>query len=161
MKELEGLLAEQPFFKGMDPHWIAFLAGCAANVRFDAGSYILREGAEADRFLLIRYGRVALETHVPQRGAVTIATIGKDDVVGWSWLFPPYRWTFDARALELVRAVAFDAACIRRKCEEDPAFGFVMMMRLVPVIISRLQATRLQLLDVYGSAGGRRAGRSA
>jgi len=161
VKEIEELLAEQPFFKGMDPRWIAFFAGCAGNVRFDAGEYIFREGGEANRFLLIRHGRVALETHVPQRGPVTIYTIGKDDVVGWSWLFPPYRWTFDARALELVRAIGFDAACVRKKCEEDPALGYVLLMRLVPVISSRLQATRLQLLDVYGTARGPRAGASA
>jgi CRP/FNR family cyclic AMP-dependent transcriptional regulator len=161
VKDLETLLAEQPFFAAMDPRWITFFAGCARNVRFDAGEYIFREGDEADRFLLVRHGRVAVEAHVPQRGAVTIYTIGKDDVVGWSWLFPPYRWNFDARAIELVRAVAFDAACIRRKCEADPAFGYAMLMRLVPVIISRLQATRLQLLDVYGLSGGRSAGVSA
>lgn len=161
MRDLEALLAEQPFFKGMDARWIAFFAGCAGNVRVDAGDYLFREGGDADRFLLIRHGRVALETHVPQRGAVTIYTIGKDDVVGWSWLFPPYRWTFDARAIELVRAVAFDAACIRRKCDDDPAFGYAMLMRLVPVIVSRLQATRLQLLDVYGMSGAPRAGASA
>ncbi|MDR5684310.1 MAG: cyclic nucleotide-binding domain-containing protein [Armatimonadota bacterium] len=157
MEDLEALLARQPFFRGMDPRWIAFLAGCARNVRFNAGEYLFHEGDEAIRFLLIRHGRVALETHVPGHGPVTIQTIGADDVVGWSWLFPPYRWIFDARAVELVRAVEFEAACIRQKCDQDPAFGYVMLMRLVPVIVSRLQATRLQLLDVYGVVAGRHA----
>ncbi len=161
MKTLEVLLAEHPFFGGMTPAHLQLFAGCASNVRFDAGAYIFREGGEADRFLLLRHGRVAVEAFVPQRGSVTIETLGEGDVVGWSWMFPPYRWVFDVKALELVRAIAFDAVCIRQKSETDPALGYALMKRLVPTIISRLQATRLRILDVYGNAGGSRGRSSA
>lgn len=159
MKSIEMLLAEHPFFRGMAPAHLQLFAGCASNVRFDAGSYIFREGGEADRFLLLRHGRVAVEAFVPQRGPVTIQTLGEGEVVGWSWMFPPYRWAFDVKALELVRAIAFDAVCIRQKSETDPALGYALMKRLAPLIISRLQATRLQILDIYGDAGGARARR--
>ena len=100
----------------------------------------------------MRHGRVVLETFVPGRGALTIETLEEGDLLGWSWLFPPYRWHFDARALDLVRAVAFDGACLRGKIDDDHALGYELLDRFSPVMLERLQATRLQLLDVYGSA---------
>ena len=99
---------------------LELIAGCGQNTGFEAGEYLFREGDQADTFYLVRHGRVQLETFVPGRGAVTIQTVDEGDVVGWSWLFPPYRWHFDARALDLVRAVAFDGACLRGKCDERP-----------------------------------------
>ncbi len=154
MKTLEELLAEHPFFRGMRTEYLRLFAGCASNVRFAEGAYLFREGEPADRFFLIRHGRVALELQSPQ-GVAVIQTLSDGDVVGWSWMVPPYRWAFDARALGLVRAVSFDAACLRRKAEEDPALGYELLKRLVPVIVERLQATRLQLLDLYGEPKGR------
>jgi CRP/FNR family cyclic AMP-dependent transcriptional regulator len=148
---LEPLLAEHPFLRGLEPRYLALLVGCAANVRFEAGDYIFREGEEADRFYIIRHGKVALELFTPERGALTIQTLGAGDVLGWSWLFPPYRWRFEARALELTRAIALDGACLRRKCDEDHSLGYELVKRFAHVIVERLQATRLQLLDVYGA----------
>ncbi len=150
MRTLESLLAEHPFFKGLDPRYLELLAGCASNVRFNAGEFIFREGGEANQFYLIRHGKVALEVFVPERGPVTIQTIDAGDVLGWSWLFPPYRWHFDARAVELTRAIAFDGQCLRTKCDEDHDLGYELMKRFARIITERLQATRLQLLDVYG-----------
>jgi CRP-like cAMP-binding protein len=97
---------------------------------------------------------VALETFVPTRGAVTIETLDPGEVVGWSWLFPPHRWHFDARALSLVRATIFDGACLRGKCEADPQLGYDLMSRFAQVVVERLQQTRQRLLDVYGHDGG-------
>ena len=114
---------------------------------------LFRDGDEANTFYVLRHGAVALETFVPARGPVTIETLETGEVLGWSWLFPPYRWHFDARALSLVRATAFDGACLRGKCEADPALGYELMSRFAQVAIERLQWTRLRLLDVYGYAG--------
>ena len=150
MKSLEELLAEHPFFRGMKEEHIRLFVGCASNVRFDAGAFLFREGESADRFFLLRHGRVALEVQIPGRGSAVIQTLGEGDVVGWSWVVPPYRWTFDGRAVELVRAWSFDAVCIRTKAEQDPSLGYELLKRLLPVVVERLQATRLQLLDVYG-----------
>jgi len=99
---------------------------------------------------VLRHGGVALETFVPARGAVVIETIEAGEVVGWSWLFPPYQWHFDARAVSLVRATSFDGVCLRGKCETDPQLGYDLMSRFAQVMIRRLQWTRLRLLDVYG-----------
>ena len=150
MRTIETLLGDVPIFRDMPPEALDLLSGCASNVRFADGEMLFREGDDADAFYVIRHGRVALETFVPARGPVTIETIDPGEVVGWSWLFAPYRWHFDARALGLVRATQFDAACLRAKCEQDPAFGYDLILRFTQVLIERLQWTRLRLLDVYG-----------
>jgi CRP-like cAMP-binding protein len=152
MKSIDSLVAGTPIFSGLRPAHIELIAGCGRNTGFEAGRHLFREGDQADTFYLVRRGRVLLETFVPGRGAVTIQTVDEDDVVGWSWLFPPYRWHYDARALDAVRAVAFDGACLRGKCAGDHAFGYELLSRFSAVMLERLEATRFQLLDVYGSA---------
>ncbi|HUZ71990.1 MAG TPA: cyclic nucleotide-binding domain-containing protein [Stellaceae bacterium] len=148
---LESIVREHPFFAGLEERFGTLVSGCAKNVRFEAGQYLLHEGEPADQFFLLRHGRVALQIASPGRGAVTFQTVGEGEIVGVSWLIPPYRWTYDAKALELVRAIAMDAACLRQKCEADHDLGYDMMKRFMPVLIQRLQATRIQILDVYGA----------
>ena len=152
METIDAVLRDVPLFEGLRPDEIELIAGCGANVRFKEDELLFRDGEEANTFFVLRHGNVALETFVPARGPVTIETIEAGDVVGWSWLFPPYRWHFDARALSAVRATVFDAACLREKCDGDPALGYALMGRFAQVLIDRLQWTRLRLLDVYGNA---------
>jgi CRP/FNR family cyclic AMP-dependent transcriptional regulator len=154
MRTLDLVLRDVPLFEGLTNANRALIAGCAGNVRFLEGQTLFREGDPANTFLLIRHGSIAIETFVPARGGITIETIEPGEVVGWSWLFPPYRWHFDARALSTVRATAFDGACLRGKCDEDPELGYQLMSRFTQVLMERLQWTRLRLLDVYGD--GRR-----
>ena len=149
MENLEGILAEHPFFAGLEPRHLQLLVGCASNVRFDAGQTIFREGEQANMFFLIRHGRVALDIYAAERGAITIDTLDEGDVLGWSWLVPPYHWQFDARAVELTRAIALDGKCLREKSEKDHDLGYELLMRFVQIIEQRLQATRLQLLNLY------------
>lgn len=152
MKGIEATVKEHPFFRGLDPGFCDLVCGCARNVRFDAGEYLFHEGGSADTLYLIRHGRVALEIAVPAGPPLRFQTLGEGDLVGVSWLVPPYRWAYDAHALELTRAIAMDADCLRGKCESDHDLGYEVMRRLMPVLISRLQATRMQVLDVYGAA---------
>jgi CRP/FNR family cyclic AMP-dependent transcriptional regulator len=154
-RPLESLLVDVPFFEGLAQSEIELLAGCAKNVRFTAGEQLFREGDPADSFFVVRHGAVALETFVLGRGAVMIETVEAGEVIGWSWLFAPYRWHFDARALGVVRATAFDGTCLRQKCEADPVLGYALMARFAQVLIERLQWTRLRLLDVYGNDSAR------
>jgi CRP-like cAMP-binding protein len=151
METLEPLLADHSFFRDLPPDYIRLLAGCAKNVRFEAGQAIFREGEDADQFYLIRDGRVALEVFTPDRGSASILTLGPGDALGWSWLIPPYKWRFDARAIETTLAFALDGKCLRGKCEEDPRLGYELLKRIAEVIVERLHATRLQMLDVYGA----------
>jgi len=149
MENLERILAEHPFFAGLEPAYLQLLVGCASNVRFDAGQTIFREGEEANQFFLIRHGKVALDIYAAERGSITIETLDEGDILGWSWLVPPYFWQFDARAVELTRAVALDGKCLRKKSEEDHDLAYELLKRFVHIIEQRLQATRLQLLNVY------------
>ena len=155
MDTLEPLLRDHEFFQGLDPEYIRLLAGCATNIRFGDGEFLLREDDAADRFFLIRHGLVSIEIASPVAGSIVVQTLGPHDVVGFSWLFEPYRWRFDARALEPTTALALDGACLRGKCDDDPRLGYDLMRRFAAVVLTRLQATRLQLLDVYGHAGTR------
>jgi CRP-like cAMP-binding protein len=121
-----------------------------SNVVFQPGDFVFREGQAADRFYVVREGRVAVEVFVPNKGPVTIETVEGGEVLGWSWLFPPYRAHFDARALNAVRALAIDGTCLRTKLEKDPARGYELTKRFTALVVARLEATRMQLLDLYG-----------
>jgi CRP/FNR family transcriptional regulator, cyclic AMP receptor protein len=145
---VEELVGSVPLLARLDPETLALVAGCSSMCRFATDQLLAREGAPADRFYALREGRVALEVAAPTR-TVTIETLGPGEVCGWSWLFAPHRWQFDVRALEPVRALAFDAACLRGKIERDDALGYALMRRFAPVMLERLQATRLRLVDVY------------
>ena len=150
MEGLDHILAQHPFFAGFCAEHSRLVAGCARNHRYDAGEYLFREGGAADEFFLIRHGQVALEIAAPGRTPIVIATLGEGEITGASWLIPPYRWMSDARATTLTRAIGVDAACLREKCEADHDLGYEMMKRFLPILVQRLHATRLQLLDVYG-----------
>ena len=149
MKSLDSILRELPFFAGLDEEHVRLVGGCGRNCRFEAGQYLFHEGDPADEFFLIREGKVALDVVVPGQEPVVFSTLGEGEVVGASWLVPPYRWKFDARATSPTHALGIDAACLRRKCEEDHDFGYLMMKRFLPVFVKRLHATRLQMFDVY------------
>jgi CRP/FNR family transcriptional regulator, cyclic AMP receptor protein len=151
VQTIEQLLAEAKAFNGMAEEHLALIAGCAQNKVFEDGQYLMREGDPANSFHVVRLGRVALEIFVPQRGGVTIETVETGDLVGWSWLVPPYKVHLDARAVGTAHVVAFDAACLRGKADEDPVLGYELMRRFIPVIVERLQATRVRMLDVYGN----------
>lgn len=146
-------LTEHPFLKGLNDRYLQLIAKCASNVRFEPKQYILREGQNADTFFLIRYGKVSIEVFAAGRGAITIQTVGEGEVLGWSWLIPPLQWRFDARATELTRGIALDGKYLRQQCDEDQAFGYELLKRLANVMAGRLHATRLQLLDMYGTHG--------
>jgi CRP/FNR family cyclic AMP-dependent transcriptional regulator len=152
MRTLEGVLAGHPFFFGIDPRHLELAVGCAANVRFAAGELIFSQGSPADHFYLIRGGRIALETHLPGRGPVTVQTLGDGEILGWSWLVPPYNSRFDARAVETTRAIVFDGKCLRDKCEQDHELGYELQKRVIAVLGEHLDATRFRLLDIYADA---------
>jgi len=153
MQTIDELLRDSPAFAGLEPSQLEVIAGCATNVHFEADAILFREGDPADTFYLVRSGSVALEMFVPARGSLLIETIDEGEVIGWSWLFAPYRWHFDARTLTPVRATGFDGGCLRGKCDADPTLGYALMSRFAHLLIDRLQATRFRLLDVYGDVG--------
>lgn len=151
METLERIIAEHPFFIGLEQYYANLLTGCAANVRFPQGTYIFKEGGEANDFYLVRSGKVALEIFAPQRKPIIIDTLGEGDILGWSWLLPPYHWKFHAHAIEETRAIALDGKCLRTKCEANHDLGYEVLKRFAQIIDHRLEAARLQLLDLYAT----------
>ena len=149
METLERIIAEHPFFAGIDHGFTDLMVSCASNVRFKAGTYILKEGDSANTFYLVRDGWVAVEVVAPQRKPIIVSTLGVGEIVGWSWLLPPFQWKFHARAVDDVRAIALDGKCLRAKCDENHDLGYAVLMRFARIMEKRLEATRLQLLDVY------------
>lgn len=148
VKAIGSVIAEHPFLRGLKPEHLRLLADSAMRMHYEAGELIFREGDPANRFYLIEQGRASLEAHRKVGAPVAVQIIGPGDVLGWSWLFPPYYWHFDARALESTTAIFFYGTRLREQCEQDRDFGYEMMKRMTQVVLRRLQASRKQLLSV-------------
>ena len=151
MEALDPLLAEHPFLRSLSPAHIRTVAGCAKNERFEAGQFLFREGEEADQFFVIRHGKVAVEIGAPPRGVVTVQTWTDGEILGWSWLLPPYRWRCSAKATELTRVIALDGKCLRQKCEADHDLGYELLRSFADILARRLDVTYMQLLDLYAN----------
>ena len=140
-------LAAHPFLRGMPRDQLGLLTATACDVRFPARYRLFEDGGNATRFWLIQSGHVSLDLHVPGEGPVVIETIGMGELLGWSWLFPPYRWAFGAVAATPVEAFEFDAPAVREACAADPGLGYELNQRITRVLAKRLQATRIRLIS--------------
>ncbi|HTX29621.1 MAG TPA: cyclic nucleotide-binding domain-containing protein [Streptosporangiaceae bacterium] len=145
-------LAAHPFLRGMSPDQLSVLVGAARDVSFPARGRLFEDGGNATHFWLIRSGHVWLDLHVPGEGPVIIETVGMGELLGWSWLFPPYKWAFGAVAATAVEAFEFDAPTVRERCAADPGLGYELTQRISRVLAGRLQATRLRLIARSGSS---------
>jgi CRP/FNR family transcriptional regulator, cyclic AMP receptor protein len=146
-------LTVHPFVRGMAGEHISRLSQVTRSITMPARHRLFDEGGTADRFWLIEAGQVALDLHVPGHGPVIIETLGRGEVIGWSWLFPPYRWQLGAITMQPTQAFELDGKAVRRLCEADPVLGHELSHRFITVVVHRLQATRLRLLDTYGRPG--------
>jgi CRP/FNR family cyclic AMP-dependent transcriptional regulator len=142
-----GALATHPFLHGMSRDHLAILAAAGSDVMFPARHRLFEDGGHAGRFWLIRSGGVALDLNIPGQGPVRIETIGMCELLGWSWLFPPFTWAFGAVTVSPVEAFEFGGRAVRASCTADPAFGYELTRRLTRVIANRLQATRIRLIS--------------
>ena len=150
MKDFEDDLRKHPFFEGMDRGLLKIIAPCASPVHYESGQMVYREGDAADQFFLITEGRVAIEIFASERGSLVIQTLGPGDVTGWSWLFPPYRRRFNVRAVEATKAIALEGKSLREKADADHRLGYELFKRFSRIVVDRLLAARLQILDMYG-----------
>ena len=134
--------ASHPFIQGLSDHHRMRLASGVNPFKIAAGAYLAREGEPAHAFYLIQKGQVAIGSHLSQAGAMPIETVGPGDVVGWSWLLPPFRWQFDARASADVQGLLFNGAWLREQCEQDYALGYHLLRQLLLTVSRRLVASR-------------------
>jgi len=148
----DSALSEHPFAIGLNEDDLIKLGNCViGRSEWEPGEVVLQRGTDADQLHLVVDGTIAIEIRPPGRAPRTIQTLHGGDLLGWSWLLDPYRWTFDARASTVATAITLDAELVRRSLEEDCEFGLVVMERVTRAIVNRLEATRLQVLDVYDS----------
>jgi CRP-like cAMP-binding protein len=150
MKKISELLAEHSFFKDLPRPYLDLIAGCGRNMVFKPGKYLAREGDAADSFFIVRAGKVAIQTHAPGSKDLVLETLGSGEVIGWSWLVPPYKWVFEVQAVEEAHVVSLDGKCLREKAEKENTLGYLLMKKFAVVLAERLRATRFQLLDLYG-----------
>ena|SRR5579859_822932 len=145
------LFARLAPFDRLTPAHLSLVAMTAQEVAFPPGATIFSDGQPAVGCWLINSGHVTLGTEVPGRGQVAVQTLGPGDLLGWSWLVPPYEWHFTATASSAVSAVEFDTARLRALADSDPALGYPLTLGLFETVVARLQSTRSRLLDLYGS----------
>jgi len=143
-------VAHHPFFAGLDPVLVYEMVAKAEERSYDLGEMLVREGRPAEEFFLVLDGKVALEVGAADREVITVETIGRGELLGWSWLVPPYRWRFDARATKPTQVIAINAATARYALAAHPAFAYQFLLKFLPVIAERLENTRVQLLDIHG-----------
>ncbi|KZL16274.1 Cyclic nucleotide-binding domain protein [Pseudovibrio axinellae] len=151
IKNIHRLLGENPFFNGISEEHLELISGCGRLAHFKAGEFLLREGEVADTFHLVRTGKISIESNSPARGPLSISGVLSGGIIGFDWLFPPHRHSFDSLAITSVSTVALDGECLRGKAEADHELGYQLMKRFSQVMHDRLQATQLQLLDIYST----------
>ncbi|HYA53986.1 MAG TPA: cyclic nucleotide-binding domain-containing protein [Thermoplasmata archaeon] len=139
-----------PFFAGIDPTLVHAMVSKAEERTYDVGEMLVREGRPAEEFFLVLDGKVALEVGSVEHPGITVETIGRGEILGWSWLVSPYRWRFDARATKPTQVIAINAAAARYALAAHPALAYQFLMKLLPVIAERLENTRVQVLDIHG-----------
>src|SRR6516164_6474885 len=145
-------VSEHPFLRGLTRDQLALLADCALPAQFKAGQIIFREGEKAKLFYLIEKGKVVLESEAEFGETLVIDTIGAGDLLGWSWMMPPYKWRFTARAVKPTEAIYFAGTILRDYCERDHSLGFELHKRLSAVMMKRLQAARRKMLAMHVQA---------
>ena len=145
---LEKTLEEHPLFRGMKAQHIRTIVESATVVRFEPGDVIFEEGEPAHHCYVIRTGKVALQLVSYRIEPFTLMTLEEGDIIGWSWLFPPYRWKFTARALTVIRAISLDAGSVRARCDEDHDLGYELMKRFAQVIENRVEALSVHIVAV-------------
>jgi CRP-like cAMP-binding protein len=150
MDSIETQIAQNRFLAGLNPRFYHYFGECATQQTAETDQEVFHEGNPADRFYFIQSGKVALETFVPGLGRVMIESLGPGDALGWSWLFPPHQWHFTASPIEPTELIAFDAASLRNRAEENRDFGNQLLTRVSKMLLDRLLGTRTQLVDLYG-----------
>ncbi len=154
METHETILTALPLFKGLKPEHIRQIASCAEVAQYEAGQFLGRAGEPADWFWVIRQGRIALETHTPGRAPVPVQTVTTDDVIGWSWLIRPHVLRFDIHALTASRTIKIDGKRLREMCTRDHELGYALIECISQVLVRRMEAMSMQLMDVYGVHDG-------
>ena len=150
MEKIERIISEHPFFAGLEPDHIKTIAEDATFITYNPGEFLMREDEPGNCFFLIVHGNVALEVFTPERGPIIVKTISENEILGYCWLIPPYQCRFDIRAIDLTRAICIEGQSLREFCDNHHEVGYELLKRTTQIMANLLEATRMQLLDIYG-----------
>ncbi len=150
---IEDYLSAHAFFSGLDASFVKFLSSVATERKIKKGDVLFQQGNRADKFYLLRHGQVSVQVPALMGPVLEIQNLGEDQVLGWSWLIPPYRWSFQARAMEDSELLEFDGSAILAHCEEDPHFGYELLKRFASLMSERLDAARQKMMDQWNPPG--------
>ncbi|MFQ5545270.1 MAG: Crp/Fnr family transcriptional regulator [Acidiferrobacterales bacterium] len=146
-------LSTHAFFSELDDNFMKFLSDSVKELRIKKGDVLFQQGERADKFYLLRNGQVSVQVPALMGPTLEIQTLGEDQMLGWSWLIPPYRWNFQARAVEDSDLLEFDGSAILARCEEDPKFGYKLLKRFAALMSERLDAARQKMMDEWNPPG--------
>ncbi len=152
-QSIEDYLPTHAFFSELDHSFMKFLSDSATELKIKKGDVLFRQGERADKFYLLRNGQMSVQVPALMGPTLEIQTLGEDQMLGWSWLIPPYRWNFQARALEDSDLLEFDGSAILARCEEDPKFGYELLKRFATLMSERLDAARQKMMDEWNPSG--------
>ncbi|MDH3389111.1 MAG: cyclic nucleotide-binding domain-containing protein [Gammaproteobacteria bacterium] len=150
---IERYLSSHKFFSGLDDASMKFLLNSVTELQVKEGEVLFQQGKPADKFYLLREGQVCIQVPAIMGPTLDIQTLGKDEILGWSWLIAPYRWHFQARAQEDSNLLEFDGKSILVHCEEDPGFGYELLKRFAALMSERLDAARQNMMDQWNPPG--------
>jgi CRP-like cAMP-binding protein len=153
MQSIDDYLSAHSFFSGLDANFMKFLSSSVKELRIKEGHVLFQQGKPADKFYLVREGQVSVQVPALMGPTLELQVLGKDQILGWSWLIPPYRWNFHARALEDSYLLEFDGSAILARCEEDPKFGYELFKRFAALMSARLDAARQKMMDQWDPPG--------
>jgi CRP-like cAMP-binding protein len=148
------MLDDHPFFAKLEPRHLYLIADCAEFKRYEPGQYVFREGEDANQYYIIYEGEVSLERAIPGDDSVPVQVLGEGDILGWSWLIPPYSWHFNARVTAPTQLIGIDGEFLRKLCERDHELGYLLLQKVVLMMEQRLEAAceRLEKREIHGSA---------
>ena len=152
-QNIEQYLAELKLFSGLDAAYLKFLADCARRRELQTEEVLFRYGTPADRFFLVVKGAISVEVPAIEGPPVELQKPGPGEVMGWSWLIPPYRWNFQARAVEPCEVIEFDGEAVLQRCEDAPDFGYQILKRFSALMSERLEFARRKLMDEWSPPG--------
>lgn len=146
-------LSAHEFFSGLGDDILKFLCECSSTHEIKKGQILFRQGENADKFYVVRNGRISIQMPAIMGPALEIQTLGKDQVLGWSWLIAPYKWNFQALAIEDSKLLKFDGIAILARCEQEPKFGYGLLKKFAALMSMRLDAARLKMMDEWNPSG--------
>ena len=152
-QSIQDYLSTHAFFSGLDDAFMKFLSDSAAELKIEKGDVLFQQGERADKFYLLRKGQVSVQIPALMGPTLEIQTLGEDQMLGWSWLIPPYRWNFQARAMEDSELLQFDGSAILARCEKEPKFGYELLKRFASLMSERLDAARQKMMDEWNPPG--------